>query len=249
MAVIYTPDSDKSSIDDVISLIKTAVYGKDVRNAIYAGLDSVAKSADQVNEKEFPITEINKYIEKNGVVCNCQVRRSGQLYNGASSSIEIPTHLFGSETPPSLLHTYTSLCIRTLSNTHVSFLTSSVKDMTYPDYAPLCDDNIPFIYIPSQEYKVIIIPENCQYILFQNSTVGGKFSQLLGGWLSEAGEDLNDTSFSSILMNVLNNVISSNVPAKGSSKGNPGDVAFDSGYLYVCVATDLWKRIELSSFS
>lgn len=33
-----------------------------------------------------------------------------------------------------------------------------------------------------------------------------------------------------------------------SSSGAKGDIKFDSNYLYICVATDTWKRVALASF-
>lgn len=33
-----------------------------------------------------------------------------------------------------------------------------------------------------------------------------------------------------------------------SSSGTKGDIKFDSNYLYICVATDTWKRVALASF-
>lgn len=38
------------------------------------------------------------------------------------------------------------------------------------------------------------------------------------------------------------------VPASASSPGYPGQIAYDSGYVYVCVATDTWKRASLSTW-
>lgn len=37
-------------------------------------------------------------------------------------------------------------------------------------------------------------------------------------------------------------------PAASSSSGNTGDIAIDSGFLYVCVAFNTWKRVALSTF-
>ena len=36
--------------------------------------------------------------------------------------------------------------------------------------------------------------------------------------------------------------LSSNAPATASSTGSAGDIRYDSGYVYICVATDTWKR-------
>ena len=40
-------------------------------------------------------------------------------------------------------------------------------------------------------------------------------------------------------------------PASASSKGNPGQYFVDGtgGYLYICVATDTWMRVQLSTWT
>jgi len=38
------------------------------------------------------------------------------------------------------------------------------------------------------------------------------------------------------------------VPATASDPGEPGDMAYDGSYVYVCVATDTWLRAALSSW-
>lgn len=38
------------------------------------------------------------------------------------------------------------------------------------------------------------------------------------------------------------------VPATATSTGVAGQVAYASGFLYVCVATNTWKRTALSSW-
>jgi hypothetical protein len=35
-------------------------------------------------------------------------------------------------------------------------------------------------------------------------------------------------------------------PAKATSPGDPGQIAYDAGHLYVCVARDAWTRTSLS---
>jgi hypothetical protein len=37
-------------------------------------------------------------------------------------------------------------------------------------------------------------------------------------------------------------------PATATSTGTAGQIAYASGYFYVCVATNTWKRIALSSW-
>ena len=38
------------------------------------------------------------------------------------------------------------------------------------------------------------------------------------------------------------------VPSTASSSGNKGEIAYDSDYIYVCVATNTWKRAALSTW-
>jgi len=42
--------------------------------------------------------------------------------------------------------------------------------------------------------------------------------------------------------------LSSVAPVTSTSNGVTGQVAFDVGYIYVCVATNTWKRVSISSF-
>lgn len=41
---------------------------------------------------------------------------------------------------------------------------------------------------------------------------------------------------------------SANVPATSTSAGVEGQSAQDGNYLYICVATNTWKRIALTAF-
>jgi len=40
----------------------------------------------------------------------------------------------------------------------------------------------------------------------------------------------------------------SQTPASSSASGTAGDIAWDSSYIYVCVAANSWKRVALSTF-
>jgi hypothetical protein len=40
----------------------------------------------------------------------------------------------------------------------------------------------------------------------------------------------------------------SQTPASSSASGTAGEIAWDSNYIYVCVATNSWKRVALSAF-
>ena len=40
----------------------------------------------------------------------------------------------------------------------------------------------------------------------------------------------------------------SNTPSSATDFGFPGEIRWDANYIYVCVATDTWKRVALSSW-
>ena len=41
---------------------------------------------------------------------------------------------------------------------------------------------------------------------------------------------------------------SSKTPTSATDSGNVGDIAWDSGYIYVCVASNTWKRSALNTW-
>ncbi len=46
----------------------------------------------------------------------------------------------------------------------------------------------------------------------------------------------------------LASVVLGNAPSTASSTGSAGDIRYDSGYVYICVATDTWKRAALTTW-
>ena len=43
-------------------------------------------------------------------------------------------------------------------------------------------------------------------------------------------------------------IVFSKTPSSASDVGFPGQIAWDSDYIYVCVALDTWKRVALSTW-
>jgi len=65
-------------------------------------------------------------------------------------------------------------------------------------------------------------------------------------YMTEGG-DLELSSATTI--NMLNPlVISSNAPLLSSSVGVAGTITYDSNFIYICVATNTWKRIAITTF-
>lgn len=44
------------------------------------------------------------------------------------------------------------------------------------------------------------------------------------------------------------NVETPTVPVTATSTGTAGDIAWDSTFIYVCVATDSWKRVAIAAW-
>jgi hypothetical protein len=47
-------------------------------------------------------------------------------------------------------------------------------------------------------------------------------------------------------LNFSNTIISNTAPANSSSSGTAGQLAYDSEYLYVCIANNTWGRVSLT---
>jgi hypothetical protein len=52
-----------------------------------------------------------------------------------------------------------------------------------------------------------------------------------------------------ILESNVINIAESKTPASATAAGAAGDIAWDADYIYVCTATDTWKRVAISTWS
>lgn len=74
-----------------------------------------------------------------------------------------------------------------------------------------------------------------------------------GSWLSASGtgvtvnSDLDATAPLDVVGNRIR-VQTAKTPASATDTGNEGEICWDSSYVYVCVATDTWKRTALSTW-
>ena len=46
----------------------------------------------------------------------------------------------------------------------------------------------------------------------------------------------------------ITRIVSSVPPTTSTANGSPGQIAFDANFIYVCIATNTWKRIALVAF-
>jgi hypothetical protein len=96
------------------------------------------------------------------------------------------------------------------------------------------------------------------YCIVSNSTTGVIFVDVMNGYeLDELHDVLMGTkadkhvlqydAASSLWKNGRLN-ITATVPATSSDTGTAGWIAFDSNYVYVCIATNTWKRLNLQNW-
>lgn len=58
---------------------------------------------------------------------------------------------------------------------------------------------------------------------------------------------IGDKTFSETNVDDSMEIKNISVPTSPTSEGNKGDVVFDDTYMYVCISTNIWKRITLDS--
>ena len=44
------------------------------------------------------------------------------------------------------------------------------------------------------------------------------------------------------------NIATPNTPATSSSAGTLGDICYDANYMYICTASNTWKRLAFTAF-
>ena len=85
----------------------------------------------------------------------------------------------------------------------------------------------------------------------QNSAEAAMQTQIKQVTLTLEGE-LNTltAAFNALKAFVLSggSVIFVTPPSSSSSTGTPGQLAFDTNYLYVCVAVNTWRRVAVGTF-
>ena len=61
----------------------------------------------------------------------------------------------------------------------------------------------------------------------------------------QGGGDTKNYKASAIWDNIQ---LNSSAPATAGAAGTAGNIAYDSNYLYVCVASNTWKRVAISTW-
>jgi len=79
-------------------------------------------------------------------------------------------------------------------------------------------------------------------------------TKLLGTKPNQAptNADLGDLAYQDMnklpTINTAQLIVATQTPASASASGVAGTIAWDADYIYVCVATDTWKRVAIATW-
>lgn len=95
------------------------------------------------------------------------------------------------------------------------------------------------------------LTDGTDYILQSSGTLAGTDLVLTLGDVEGSGNSTNitvDDGNQIIMVSGAFAVVPSATPASASATGTAGTVAWDANYIYVCVATNTWKRVAISTW-
>lgn len=139
--------------------------------------------------------------------------------------------------------------------------TGASADVTLnlPAGASEADIKVTVYNIPST-YKVIITPDGTEKIFYNdtdNDTVEFVYAEteqwaefIWNGtkWLVNDNSNVLSGTFSGSLAFTGDVILSTKTPASAAASGTAGTIAWDSSYIYICTATDTWKRAEIATW-
>lgn len=135
--------------------------------------------------------------------------------------------------------TMTSVGNTTVGNLYCTLGNAWVKDGQFSNAAIIANTGYLILNTVTNNSKFVAFsaPQSIggSYILWELPSTSGSVGQFL-------------TQNGAGVMSWANVTISSTVPANAVSTGSAGQIAYDSSFLYVCIATNTWKRAALSTW-
>ena len=108
-------------------------------------------------------------------------------------------------------------------------------------------NGVSYIGIDANGYNFTTMLNNNSYIIID----GGNHSMDLGdidGWGNNTYVAIED-DINAVRINAAKVVlVTSAPPASASATGISGQIAWDANYIYMCVATNTWKRVSISTW-
>jgi hypothetical protein len=150
----------------------------------------------------------------------------------------------------------TPLVLGTLSNNEIDIsstlfqIKSNIANQNF-SIATLSQTGIsPAIFVNASSKFVGIFTNNPQYALdivgsvHSSTSIAATTSITAGTTIQATGAITSGAALSGTALNITN----SYTPATSSSTGTRGQISWDSQYMYVCIATNTWKRTALTTW-
>ena len=130
-------------------------------------------------------------------------------------------------------------------------------EMLYAGYGFSCNANGEPVSVVANNVRVrlgifVVVGSNGGFA-FGTTTHAGQNSTvevMLGKHSATAAEINNGTSgtFRDLVLRNLRISAPTLVPASASATGSEGQIAWDANYIYVCTATNTWKRVAIATW-
>ena len=127
--------------------------------------------------------------------------------------------------------------------------TTNTQDILYTDYAAALGDYV-YLQTPgntSTNHTIVIAADNSFYVgngdVITGAVTNDADNPVTGGetWLRVSNGGI-------VIRGSTVNVATQKTPASAGATGVKGDIAHDTNYIYVCTATNTWKRVAIATW-
>lgn len=128
-----------------------------------------------------------------------------------------------------------------------SIILRGVGNSSYVRFGPDVNNGVSVGVASGPGTSLVTIDGNIHINEFTGN--GVQFQSVGGGVVNFKPASFGTSTPTQLLINADGHIpVMVAAPASASSTGVPNSIAFDSGFFYVCVATDTWKRAALSTW-
>jgi len=127
---------------------------------------------------------------------------------------------------------------------------TDIDDMKFGDnnYIVLGDDSDAWLYYSSTDTYLLDVANTPVHVSHYTTTPAPAIEEMIvatpGGSVDLYHDAVKKLSTTATGINVQ----SESTPATAGATGTKGDIRWDADYIYVCVATDTWKRAAISTW-
>jgi hypothetical protein len=206
-------------------------YNKQIDNSLYVGFDSTSLST--------AISQISGASNGNQRITTLGAVRAVSVGNLAQANVTTKRTDFAPLGGYNIKAARGNLISNTTFTSYNAVRSSDY--LGFVDVIMFTGNGVSNAYCQSSSISFYATGSNVSYGLGSNVTI---FTKNDGGGVYQAIGVENDRS-TKFYGNVVS-TIGQGVPFTNTSTGTPGQIAVDANYLYVCVATNTWKRMALN---